>query len=104
MENKMYAHQQYKCAICGKIFNELKERIDCESQCLKNQELEAKKIAEAKKKEEQEARWAEVEMAHNHYVELYEAYLKDYEFDNYESTTCVYDWIDKLIKVFDNID
>lgn len=101
---KMYARKAFKCSICDKEYENAMDRARCELACGQRREEEAKKIAEAKKKEEQEARWAEVEMAHKHYVELYDAYLNDYEFDNYESATCVYDWIDKIIKVFDNID
>ena len=100
---KMYARKAFKCSICDKEYEDAMDRARCELACGKKLEEEAKKVAEAKKKEEQNARWAEVEKAHDHYVELYEAYLKDYEFDKCESATSVYDWIDKLIKTLDNI-
>ena len=101
MENKMYAHRAFKCSICDKEYEDAMDRARCELACGKKLEEEAKRVAEAKKKEEQEARWAEVENAHERYVDLYEAYLKDYEFDKYNSSECVYDWIDKLVKALD---
>ena len=60
MENKMLGKPQYKCAICGTIYDDLKDRVNCETKCIHHQEEAAKKAAELKKKEEQEARHAEV--------------------------------------------
>lgn len=46
----------YKCAICGKEYENIAERAKCEAECLKIQESEkaAKKMAEAKEKREAE--------------------------------------------------
>lgn len=79
MENKMYAKPQYKCAICGTVYDDLRERVNCESVCLHKQEEEAKKAAELKKKEEKAARKAEVDAAFDKAMQLREAYLKDYD-------------------------
>lgn len=98
--DKMFAKQQFKCAICGTIYDELKDRIVCESKCVKRQEEKAKRLADAKKKEEQEARWSEVEAVRKHYEELYEAYLKDYEPEAYNSAIGYYNWIDNIMKMF----
>lgn len=54
-ENKMYAQPMYKCAICGTVHESIPARIQCETKCYQKQELEAKKAAEAKKKEEQKS-------------------------------------------------
>lgn len=95
MEKKMCTKPQYKCGICGEIYESISERAQCELNCLKKQEEEAKKIAAAKKKEEQEARWAEVEMVRKHYNELYGAYMKDYEpyYNDY------YNWAETIAKI-----
>ena len=84
MENKMYAKSQYKCAICGQIFDELRERVNCETVCLKKQEEEAKKAAELKKKAEQASREAEVDEAFAHAFKLRDAFVKDYGYYEYE--------------------
>ena len=78
MENKMYAKPQYKCGVCGTVYDELRERVKCESACLKRQEEEAKKAAELKKKEEQDARHKEVIEAYDRFHELLEKYTADY--------------------------
>ena len=89
MENKMYSKPQYKCAICDTIYDDLRERVACETKCLKHQEEEEKKAAELKKKEEQAARHAEVtklindaRVALNKYVDDYGVY--DYEVEEDE--------------------
>lgn len=78
MENKIYANPKYKCAICGEIYDEIKDRMKCESACLKKQADEAKKAAEEKRKAEQAARKAEVDAAMDKAIALERAYVKDY--------------------------
>lgn len=87
--DKMYAKPQYKCAICGEIYDDVRTRMVCESKCLKKQEEEAKKAAEAKKIEEQPARKAEVDKARETYVKLYNEYINDYGEYAYETCTPV---------------
>ena len=89
MENKMYAKHQFKCGFCGKIFDDLKDRVACEASCLMLHEEAEKKAAELKKKAEQEARHAEVtklindaRVALNKYVDDYGVY--DYEVEEDE--------------------
>ena len=74
MENKMY----YKCAICGNAYEELKERISCETSCLKKQEVEAKKAAERKLKEERAARKAHVDEIVEKALEEIRKFNEDY--------------------------
>lgn len=62
-DNKMYAKPQYKCAICGKIYDDVQDRINCEMACLKRQKEEEKKAAEAKKNAEKDADFTEASSA-----------------------------------------
>ena len=78
MENKMYANLKYKCAICGEVYDEVKDRMKCESACLRKQAEEAKKVAEEKRKIEQAARKAEVDAAFEKAIALEKAFIKDY--------------------------
>ena len=79
MENKMYTKPQYKCCICGKIYDSITERAQCELACVKKQEEEVKKAAELKKREEYNTRRAEVDKAFDHAYELRDKFLKDYD-------------------------
>ena len=83
-EDKIYTKPQYKCAICGKIYDNVQERINCEMACLKKQQEEAKKAAEAKKKAEKDTRKKEVTMAIEHASELLNEYIKDYGSYSYD--------------------
>lgn len=78
MENKMYSRPMYKCGICDAVYDSIAERTKCETACLKKQEEEARIAAEAKKKEEYEARHKEVDEAVLHTVKLVEAFMNDY--------------------------
>ena len=100
--DKMYARKAFKCSICDKEYENAMDRARCELACGKKQEEKAKRLAEAKKKEQQEARWAEVEAVRKHYEELYEAYLKDYEPEAYNSAVGYYNWIDNIVKIFED--
>lgn len=110
MENKMYTKPQYKCAICGTIYDDLRERVNCESSCLKKQEEEAKKAAELKKKEEQAARKAEVDELVKKTVEAIKKYGDDYgcyeleldepvEIDE-EELNCDFPWPSRVLHYF----
>ena len=39
-ENKAYAKPQYKCGICGEIYDSVQERSNCEMMCVKKQQEE----------------------------------------------------------------
>lgn len=82
MENKMFAKPMYKCAICEKIFEDVLSRANCELECIKRVEEEARKAEEAKKKEEQNIRKAEVDAAVSIAFDLMDKYIED--FGNYE--------------------
>ena len=60
-ENKMYSKPAYKCAICGKIYDNVQDRINCEMACLKKQKEEEKAAAEAKKKAERDEEEREIQ-------------------------------------------
>ena len=77
-ENKMYSKPAYKCAICGKVYDNVQDRMNCEMACLKKKQEEEKAAAEAKKKAERDARCAEVSKALDNAYKLMNDYIKDY--------------------------
>ena len=77
-ENNMYVKPQYKCAVCGKIYDSIAERTNCERSCLKKQEAEAKVAAEKRKKEERDARQQEVTAALDNAFTLVNKFVEDY--------------------------
>ena len=92
--NKMHYKPTYKCGICGKEYPTIAERMKCEQTCLRKQEEDAKRLAEEKKKVEQDARRAEVTNAIDNAYDLLEKYMKDYGTYNYNG---------KNLSVFDDI-
>lgn len=68
----------YKCSICGKEFDKAIDRANCEINCTKRLEAEIKKVEEAKKKEEQNARHDEVTKAIDGALYLLNKYMSDY--------------------------
>ena len=77
-KDNMCRSPQYTCAICGKIYDDVQSRMNCEMKCIKKQQEEEKTAAEAKKKAEKEARKAEVSQAIEHAMDLLKKYTDDY--------------------------
>lgn len=91
----------YKCAICGTSYDNIADRIKCETACLKQQEEEAKKAAEAKKNADKNKRKKELSDAIEHAAKLLNEYMKDYgafeyEKDSRDDDTLNYFWPSKL--------
>lgn len=72
---KKYA---YYCAICGNGFDEIKDRANCEMECLKKKAEEERAAVEAKKKEEKNTRQDEVTAALDNAFALVNKYIEDY--------------------------
>ena len=109
MENytdKIANKPTYKCGICGTSYYNIADRIKCETACLKQQEEEAKKAAEAKKKADKDVRTKELKEAIKHAAKLLDDYIKDYGKFEYESddgrdkATLDYFWPSKLWHFF----
>ena len=102
MENKMYAKPQYKCAICETIYDDLKDRVNCETKCIKKQEEEAKKAVELKKQQEHATRKADVDAKVKAAMEAVKKYNRDYGFYTYdgEITNTIDDFPSKLLSYF----
>ena len=92
--NKIYYKPTYKCGICGAEYLTVAERMKCEQACIKKQEEDAKRLAEEKKKAEQDARRAEVTQAIDNACNLLNKYMKDYGRYNYDG---------KNLSAFDDI-
>lgn len=81
--NQMYCKPAYRCGICGAEYPTVAERMKCEQACIKKQEENAKRLAEEKKKAEQDARHTEVTKAIDNACNLLDKYMKDYGMYNY---------------------
>ena len=77
-ENKIYTKPQYRCAICGEIYDSVQGRMNCEMACIKKQKEEEKAAAEAKKKAEKNARQEEVTAALDTAFTLMNKFIEDY--------------------------
>lgn len=77
-KNKWCARLAYKCGVCGKEHESIKDRAECELKCLQRKEQEERLAAEKKKKEEKESRKKEVDLAFEKFLSLKGDYCKDY--------------------------
>lgn len=77
-DNNVYSKPTYKCAICGEVYDNVQARMQCEMKCIKKQEEEEKKAAEAKMKAEKDARQQEVSAALDNAYALIGKYIEDY--------------------------
>ena len=92
--NKMYCKPTYQCGVCGAKYGTIAERAACEQACIKKQEEDAKRLAEEKKKAEQDTRRAEVTQAIDNACNLLNKYMTDYGIYNYDG---------KNLSTFDDI-
>lgn len=99
-DNNIYCKFTYKCGICGKEYSNVQERMNCEMACVKRQQEEEKKAAEAKKQAEKDARKAEVDEAFERLHELMTAFVKDYGHYEYDGEATNFNWPSKLYHRF----
>lgn len=91
-EKNIYCKPAYKCGICGKTYNSVQERMNCEMACVKKQIEEEKAAKEAKKKAEQKARKEEVDRAFENLQKLTNEYIKDYGHYSYDDSKQYHDF------------
>lgn len=70
--------ETYKCSICGTEHDNAFDRAQCELDCWDKQKEEARKLAEAKKEAEKDARYLEVDKAIEHTYDLLTKLIEDY--------------------------
>jgi DNA-directed RNA polymerase subunit RPC12/RpoP len=68
----------YKCGICGKEFDNVLDRANCEIECVKKAEEAARKAEAEKKAAEQTMRKEAVDEAFENLHRLVTEYVKDY--------------------------
>lgn len=98
-ESKWAARLAYKCGVCGKEYEDIKDRAECELNCYKKQEEEKKLAAAKKKAEEQAARKKAVDDAYKEFCNLRDAFIKDYGeygFSTSNKSLGGDNWIEKL--------
>ena len=68
----------YKCALCGREYDEIHKRAKCEMKCVELKKEQERKAAEAKKKAEKDARQQEVTAALDNAFSLVNKFIEDY--------------------------
>lgn len=74
VSNKMVYH----CAICGKPYDTVDERVACETKCLAARKKAQAEIEKKKLEEKKNARKAEIEKKYKELATLVNDYCKDY--------------------------
>ena len=84
MDNKICAKPMYKCAVCDEVYDSIEQRTNCERLCLKKQEEEKRREAEAKKAVDKQLRKDAVDEAIKRAAKLYSEFVKDYGHYEYD--------------------
>ena len=74
VSNKMVYH----CAICGKPYDTVDERVACETKCLATRKKAQAEIEKKKLEEKKNTRKAEIEKKYNELSTLVKNYINDY--------------------------
>ena len=78
--------KQYRCEICGKAYDSISERANCELACFTKIQEEAKAAAEAKYQKEKDGRFAEASAALDNALALVNKCVEDYGSFKYTGT------------------
>lgn len=76
--NNTFNETLYKCGVCGKAYESIAERAECELACVKRKTQEEAEAAAKMKAAEKDARFAEVTCAIDSAYELLNKCIKDY--------------------------
>lgn len=88
----------FECSICGKKYNNLKDRINCETKCLAEQEkMEKLQKEDIKKKKEQEIK-EELRALDKQYNKV-SSMINDYYEKYYPNTRRVYKALDDILDI-----
>lgn len=68
----------YRCAICGKSYDTIDERVTCETKCLAARKKAQVELKKKKLEEEKATRKAEIEKKYKELSALVNDYCKDY--------------------------
>lgn len=68
----------YRCAICGKSYDTIDERVTCETKCLAARKKAQVELEKKKLEEEKATRKAEIEKKYKELSALVNDYCKDY--------------------------
>lgn len=77
-KNEVRVNNEFKCAICGEIYETVKERTACETKCVAKVEADKKAALEAIKKAEKEACFTEASNAIDNAFTLVNKCVEDY--------------------------
>ena len=69
---------QYHCAICGKAYDTIDERVSCETKCLASRKKAQVELKKKKLEEEKATRKAEIEKKYKELATLGNDYCKEF--------------------------
>ena len=95
VSNKMVYH----CAICGKPYDTVDERVACETKCLAARKKAQAEIEKKKLEEKKNARKAEIEKKYKELATLVNDYCKDYGYLQIGESNCFEDDYPTLSKL-----
>lgn len=89
----------YRCAICGKSYDTIDERVTCETKCLAARKKAQVELKKKKLEEEKATRKAEIEKKYKELATLVNDYCKDYGSLQLCESRCFEDSIPTLYKI-----
>lgn len=73
-----HVNNKYACAICGKSYKTIEERIKCESKCVEERNKVEAKMAQMKLDEEKNTRMVEIDHLQKELNKKIASYVNDY--------------------------
>ena len=89
----------YRCAICGKAYDTIEERVSCETKCLAARKKAQAELEKKRLEEKKTTRKAEIEKKYKELATLVNDYCKDYGSLQLCESRCFEDSIPTLYKI-----
>lgn len=71
--------KMYKCAVCGKIYDNIQDRMNCERKCIEEVKAKNEELLKAKREQEKLDMEKDINNAANKYYEMLNNYIDKYK-------------------------
>lgn len=78
VKNNIVGKPMYKCGICGKVYDNIEDRMNCEKKCIHDLKVKNEKIKQEQKEKERKSMEDSINGLANQYYNMIDKYINIY--------------------------